>query len=148
MQNQLPKFIPLIGPHRLQYTNNRLAIACSMSIIVLRIINFTVVLCVHVTVLYLFYIKRWFTNLFHSTFKQRIAICMRMRTHGHQTMVTETRKTINFWGRFVYNMVIYWITILFIGITFFYWQVFLRRVKATNETTTLLTHFAYNTTLY
>ena len=49
---------------------------------------------------------------------------MRMRTRGHQMIVTETSKTINFWGRFVYNMVIYWITILFIGITFFYWQVF------------------------
>ena len=73
---------------------------------------------------------------------------MRMRTHSHQMMVTETSKTINFWGRFVYNMVIYWIAILFIGITFFYLQVFLRRVKATNETTTLLTRYVYNTTLY
>ena len=73
---------------------------------------------------------------------------MCMRTRGYQTMVTEIGKTINYWGRFVYNMVIYWIAILLIGITFFYWQVFLRRVKATNETTTLLTCFAYNTTLY
>ena len=73
---------------------------------------------------------------------------MRMRTRGHQTMVAETNKEINFWGRFVYNMVIYWIAILFIGITFFYWQVFLRQVKATNETTTLLTRYVYNTTLY
>ena len=73
---------------------------------------------------------------------------MHMRTRGHQTMVTETSKTINFWGHFVYNMVIYWIAILFIGITFFYWQVFLRWVKATNETTTLLTRFAYKITLY
>ena len=71
-----------------------------------------------------------------------------MRTRGHQMMVTETSKTINFWGCFAYNMVIYWIAILFIGITFFYWKVFLRRVRATNETTTLLTRFAYNTTLY
>ena len=31
---------------------------------------------------------------------------MRMRTRGHQMMVTETKKAINFWGRFVYNMVI------------------------------------------
>ena len=31
---------------------------------------------------------------------------MRIRTRGHQTMVTETSKTINFWGHFVYNMVI------------------------------------------
>ena len=73
---------------------------------------------------------------------------MRMRTRGCQTMMTETSKTINFWGHFVYNMVIYWIAILFISITFFYWQVFLRQVKETNKTTTLLTHFPYNTTLY
>ena len=73
---------------------------------------------------------------------------MRMRTYGHQTMVTETSKTINFWGCFVYNMVLYWIAFQFIGITFFYWQVFLRQVKVINETTTLLTRFAYNTTLY
>ena len=58
---------------------------------------------------------------------------MSMRTCGHQTMVTEASKTINFWGWFVYNMVIYWIAILFIGITFFYSQVFLRRVKAINQ---------------
>ena len=31
---------------------------------------------------------------------------MRIHTRGHQAMVTETSKTINFWGRFVYNMVI------------------------------------------
>ena len=43
---------------------------------------------------------------------------MHMRTCGHQTMVTETSKIINFWGCFTYNMVIYWIAILFIGITF------------------------------
>ena len=72
---------------------------------------------------------------------------MRMRTRGHQ-MVTETSKTINFWGRFVYNMFIYLIAILFISITFFYWQAFMRWVKATNETTTPLTRFTYNTTLY
>ena len=50
MQNQLPKLVPLIGPRRLQYTNNQLAVACSMSIIVLTIIFVTVVLCVRVTV--------------------------------------------------------------------------------------------------
>ena len=66
---------------------------------------------------------------------------MCMHTRGHQTMVTETSKTINFWGHFVYNMVIYWIAILFISIMFFYWQIFLRCVKAINETTTLLTPF-------
>ena len=50
---------------------------------------------------------------------------MHMRTRGHQTMVTETSKTINFWGRFVYNMVIYWIAILFIGIPFLYYVLLL-----------------------
>ena len=69
---------------------------------------------------------------------------MQMCTCGHQTMVTETSKMINFWGHFVYNMVI---AILFIGIKFFHWQVFLRWVKTINETTTLLTHFAHNTTI-
>ena len=53
---------------------------------------------------------------------------MRIRNRNHQMMVTETSKTINFWGCFLYNMVIYWIAILFIGITFFYWQDFLRQV--------------------
>ena len=69
-----------------------------------------------------------------------------MRTRGHQTMMTETSKMINFWGRFVHNMVIHWIAILFIGITFLISK-FLRQVKAINKTTTLLTHFAYNMTL-
>ena len=73
---------------------------------------------------------------------------MHMHTYGHQTMVTETSKAINFWGHIVYNMVIYWIAILFIGIAFFYWQVFLRQVKATDKTTILLTCFAYNATLH
>ena len=36
---------------------------------------------------------------------------MHMLTHGHQMMVTETSKTINFWGRFINNMII---AILFI----------------------------------
>ena len=31
---------------------------------------------------------------------------MCMWTRGHQTMVTETSKMINFWDRFVYNMII------------------------------------------
>ena len=67
---------------------------------------------------------------------------MCMCTRGHQMMMTETSKTINILGRSVYNMVIYWIAILFLLASF------LRRVKATNETTTLLTCFAYNMTLY
>ena len=73
---------------------------------------------------------------------------MRMHACGHQMMVTETSKTMNFCDHFIYNMIINWIAILFIGITFFYRQVFLKRVKATDETTTLLTRFTYNTTLY
>ena len=55
---------------------------------------------------------------------KKIAICMHMCTHDHQMIVTETSKTINLWGRFVNKIVIYWIAILFIGITVSYWQVF------------------------
>ena len=70
---------------------------------------------------------------------------MRMRTRGHQTMVTETSKTMNFWGRFVHNMLdsnpIHRYNIFLVTI-------FLRRVKATNEIATLSTRFTYNTTLY
>ena len=107
-----------------------------------KTIYLTVVLCVYITVLYLFYIKRWFTNLFSFHFLR-----MRMCTHDNQTMVTEISKTINFWYCFVYNMVVYRMAILFIGIMLLYWQVFLRRVKATNEISTLLTHYTYNTSL-
>ena len=48
---------------------------------------FTIIPCVHVTVLYLCHIKQSFTNLFSFTFKQRVAIHMCTRTCGHQTMV-------------------------------------------------------------
>ena len=44
-----------------------------------------------------------------STFIQRIAIHMRMHTHGPQMMVTEISKTTNFWAHFFYNMFLYWI---------------------------------------
>ena len=70
---------------------------------------------------------------------------MRMHTHGHQTMVTESSKTTNFWAHFFYNMFLYWLTIPFIGITFFYSQVYFRKVKAIYKTTTLLACFFYNT---
>ena len=50
------------------------------------------------------------------TFKQRIAIRMRMHTRGHHMIVTETSKTMNFWSRFIYNIVMYWIAILFISV--------------------------------
>ena len=49
---------------------------------------------------------------------------MRLCTCGHQMMVTEASKIINFWGCFVYNMIIYQIAIPFIGIMFFFLQVF------------------------
>ena len=68
---------------------------------------------------------------------------MRMHTHGHQTKVTKISKTMNLWGYFVYNTVTYWLAILFIDITL---TGFLKRVKGTNETITLLTHFTYIST--
>ena len=51
---------------------------------------------------------------------------MHMRTGGHQMMVTQTSKTMNFWGHFIYNIVdidpIHQYNI-------FYWQVFWGRLK-------------------
>ena len=113
-------------------------------------INFTVVLCVHVIVLYLFYIKWWFTTYFHSTFKQRIAICMHMCIRGHQNWWWQ--KPAKQWtfgvALFITWLAIYWIAILFIGIIFFYWQVFFEMGLSNQWKTTQLTHFAYITTLY
>ena len=71
-----------------------------------------------------------------STFGQRIAIRMRMRTCGCHTMVTETSKRTNFRICF-YNMFLYWLTSLLIDVTFLYWQAFFRWVKETNEITIL-----------
>ena len=51
-------------------------------------------------------------------------------------------------GPFLCNMCFYWLTIPFIGITFFYWQVCFRQIKANNKITILITHFFYNTILY
>ena len=53
----------LSDPHRLCYTNDQIAIAHSTSIIVVRKIYFTVVICVYLIVLYLFCIKRSLSNL-------------------------------------------------------------------------------------
>ena len=40
---------------------------------------------------------------FCSTFEQRIAICIRMWTHGCHKMMTENSKTTNFRAHFLYN---------------------------------------------
>ena len=37
------------------------------------------------------------------------------------------------WACFFYNMFLYRLAFLFISITFYYWQVFFRQVKAINE---------------
>ena len=140
--SQLSKTSPFIGsPQGIIYrlSNHH----SSTSIAVIRIIYFTV-LCVYVLVLYLLDLKWLFTNLFHSTFEQRIVIHMHMSTCSHQIMVTETSKTTNFKACFFF----YWLTTPFISIIFFYWQVYFQRVKATNETTTLLAYLFYNTILY
>ena len=72
---------------------------------------------------------------------------MHMCIHGCQMIVIETSKTTNFWAHFFYNTFLYWLTILFIGIAFFYWQFYFRWVKAASETTTVLACF-YDTILY
>ena len=52
-------------------TNNELAVAGSTSIIVVKKIYFTVVLCVYIIVLDLFYTERLFTNLFSFHFQTK-----------------------------------------------------------------------------
>ena len=65
-----------------------------------------------------------------------------------QKLVVLLEQKTNFWGHFIYKIILYWLTISFIGITFFYWQAFFRWVKATNETTTPLACFFYNMILH
>ena len=45
-------------------------------------------------------------------------MCMCMRTHDRQMMVTETSKATNLRVHFFYKM-LHWLAILFISITFF-----------------------------
>ena len=89
-----------------------------------------------------------------------------MCTHGCQTMVKETSKTTNFWACFFSKMFVYWSAIPLIStmyicllislfqtvkavqLSYFYWHVYLRPVKVTNKSTTLLAHFVYKTLLY
>ena len=61
--NQLSKTASFIRSPQAIYTNYQIAIASRTSTTVVRIIYFTIVLCVYVLVLYLFYIKQLFTNL-------------------------------------------------------------------------------------
>ena len=76
---------------------------------------------------------------------------MCMHTCGRHTTVTEISQTINFRARFFYNtfiILLYWLANLLIDITIFYWQVFFRRVKETNEATNLEARFFCNLLLY
>ena len=73
---------------------------------------------------------------------------MRMHTHDHHIMVSETSQITKFRARFFYNTFYYWLTNLPIGITFFYGPVFLRRVKRTNKTAILQARLFYNVFLY
>ena len=106
MGNQLSKTTPFIGStqaiiyqssnhHNIQYNNycckKHLFYCCYLCLL-----NSTLSFC----------IKRPFSNLSYSTFKQRIVISMHMYTHSHQTMVTETSITSKFWACFFYNMFI------------------------------------------
>ena len=53
------------------YHNYQIAIASSTSIIIVRIVYFTIAVCVYIMVLYLFYIKWLFTNLFSFHFQTK-----------------------------------------------------------------------------
>ena len=107
-------------------------------------------LCSHNSAISFLHKNDWSQTCFHfiPLSNKGIAICMRMHTRGHQMMVIETSKTTNFWAHFFYNMFLYWLTIPFISIIFFYWQAFARWVKATNKATVLLALFFYNTIIY
>ena len=85
VKKQVALYLSIIATiffHQLKYfiecTVDLMQVASSTSITIVRIIYFTIVLCVYVIVLDLFYLTRIFTELtcFYSTFKQRIAIHM------------------------------------------------------------------------
>ena len=79
---------------------------------------FAVVICVYIILLYRFYIKWLFTKLFSFHF-QRIAIYTCIGTlMVTKLMMTETSKTINFWARFFYKMLLLQLAMLFIGVIF------------------------------
>ena len=64
--------------------------ADNTSIIIVRKTHLTVALCIYIVVLYIFYMKQLFTNVFCFTFKQRMLIHMMcMQTCGAHTMVTK-----------------------------------------------------------
>ena len=73
---------------------------------------------------------------------------MCMHTRGHQMIATETSKTMSFRCRFIYNMGYILDSNPIHLYNVFLLTSFLRRVKATNEISTLLTRFIYNMTLY
>ena len=126
MQNQLSKPSPFIKSPCTVYNTP----ICDMPKPAV-FLCFTVVLCfTYVAVLNLFCIKQLFTNLISFHFQTRDSNTHAyMTTHGCQTMVTETSKATNFRACFFYSRFLYWLAILFISITFFYWQVFIMWVK-------------------
>ena len=78
----------------------------------------------HILVLYLPCINDCSRICFCSTFKQRIAIHMCMRTRGRHRLVTEISKTANFRAYFFYNMFIILVSKPTHPYNFLYWQVF------------------------
>ena len=66
---------------------------------------------------------------------------MHMHTHGHQTLVTETSKTNNFWARSFYNMFLSLNSNPIQEYNIFLLASFFGRVKETNDITTFVGHF-------
>ena len=104
--NQLSKSEPFIRLPQALIANYQIPIASSTSITVVRIIYFTVVLCVYVVVLYFFWLKGLFTNLvsFHFQTQNRD---MHVYVHAWSPNNSDrTSKTIHFWACFFYNIFI------------------------------------------
>ena len=122
----------------------------AVSIIVSVQIDLTASKSIQTIVLYLFYIVRLFTNLLLIHFQTKnsdmhVYVCALM-VIIRWCQKPETKQPA-FEPCFFYNMFSYLLTNLFIGVTFFYWQVFFKQVKEINEITNFQAHLFYNTML-
>ena len=101
----------LSNHHSQQYINyhckNNLLYCCS--------------LCFYVIVLYLFYIKWFFINLFSFHIQTKDSD---MHVYVHSWLLNDcdrNQPNNQFLGLFFCNMLLYWLTISCISVTFFYW---------------------------
>ena len=148
--NHLSKLRHIPDPHRLSYTNYRITLVSS------TYINyccnyFTAVLCAYIIVLYLFRIKQLFTNLFSWSG------CSLSNKGYRYTCICALVVAKQWWQKPVRQPTFGPVSLKHVFIlvnnpihrcNILYWQVYFRQVKATNDTTTLLARFLYNTIFY